>query len=124
VPGGFWSRSTKIGLLWWLWLAPSVAIGNLYGAPGIESVLLALPWCIIASWVLVYLRVRSDSVIAVAVARGTMLALTAAAHDLTFGAPTWLAPFYGFGGILGLLVVWVAFWIHDRTRANGRLTTS
>ena len=124
MPGGFWARSTKIGLLWWLWLAPSVAIGNLYGVPGIESVLLALPWCIVASWVLVYLRVRSESVVAVAVARGTMIALTAAAHDLTFGAPTWLAPFYGLGGLLGLLVVGLLFWMHDRSLAEGRLTTS
>ena len=61
--------------------------------------------------------------VAVAIARGTMLALTAAAQDLTFGAPTWLSPFYGVGGIVGLLVVWFAFWIHDRTRAKGRLTT-
>ena len=124
MSGGFWARSTKIGLLWWLWLAPSVAIGNLYGAPGLWGVALALPWCIVASWVLVYLRVRSESVVAVAIARGTMLALTAAAHDLTFGAPTWIGPFYGIGGIVGLLVVWLAFWIHDRTRAKGRLTTT
>jgi hypothetical protein len=124
VPGDFWSRSTKIGLLWWLWLAPSVAIGNLYGAPGLGSVALALPWCIVASWVLVYVRVRSESVIAVGIARGTMLALTAAAQDLTFGAPTWLGPFYGIGGIAGFAVVWLAFWIHDRTRAKGRLTAT
>jgi membrane protease YdiL (CAAX protease family) len=124
VAGGFWTRSTKIGLIWWLWLAPSVAIGNLYGAPGAASVALALPWCIVASWVLVYLRVRSESVIAVAITRGTMLALTAAAQDLTFGAPTWLGPFYGIGGIVGLSVVWLVFWIHDRTRAKGRLTTT
>jgi hypothetical protein len=52
-----------------------------------------------------------------------MLALTAAAQDLTFGAPTWLSQFYGVGGIAGLLVVCFAFWIHDRTRAKGRLTT-
>jgi hypothetical protein len=124
VSGDFWARSTKIGLLWWLWLAPSVAIGNLYGAPGLWSVALALPWCIVGSWVLVYLRVRSESVVAVAIARGTMIALTAAAHDLTFGAPTWLGPFYGIGGIAGLSAAGLAFWIHDRTRAKDRLTTS
>jgi hypothetical protein len=124
VPGGFWARSTKIGLLWWLWLAPSVAIGNLYGAPGLPSVALALPWCIIASWVLVYIRVRSESVVATAVARGTMIALTAAAYDLTFGAPTWLAPFYGLAGIGALGLIWLAFWGHDRTRAQARLTAA
>ena len=124
MPGGFWARATKIGLLWWLWLAPSVAIGNLYGAPGLASVALALPWCIVASWVLVYLRVRSGSVIAVAVTRGTMLALTHVAYDLTFGAPSWLAPFYGIGGIVGLFLIWIVFWIEDRSRATGRLTSS
>jgi hypothetical protein len=124
MPGGFWARSTKIGLLWWLWLAPSVALGNLYGAPGLTSVGLALPWCIVASWVLVYIRVRSESVVASAVSRGTMIALTAAAHDLTFGAPTWLAPFYGLAGIGALGLVWLAFFGHDRTRAEARLTTA
>jgi hypothetical protein len=121
VPGGFWARSTRIGLLWWSWLAPSIAIGNLYGAPGLRSVALALPWCVIASWVLVYVRVRSESVVAAAIARGTMIALTAAADDLTFGTPSWLAPFYGLAGIGALVLVWLAFWTHDRTRAQARL---
>jgi hypothetical protein len=122
MPGGFWSRSTKIGLLWWVWLAPSVAIGNLYGAPGLWGVALALPWCVLASWVLVYIRVRSETVVAAAITRGTLLALTAAAHDLTFGAPTWLAPFYGLTGIAALALVWLAFWAHDLTLAKPRLT--
>jgi hypothetical protein len=124
IPGGFWARATAIGILWWLWLAPSVAIGNLYGVPGVTSVALALPWCIVASWVLVYLRVRSDSVIATALARGTILALTAAALDLTFGAPSWLGPFYGLSGVAGLLAISIVFWIYDRTRDKGRLTTT
>jgi len=124
IPGGFWTRATAIGVLWWLWLAPSVAIGNLYGVPGVTSVALALPWCIVASWVLVYLRVRSESVIATALARGTILALTAAALDLTFGAPSWLGPFYGLSGVVGLLAISIGFWIYDRTRDKGRLTTT
>ena len=124
MPGGFWARSTKIGLLWWAWLAPSVALGNLYGAPGLTSVALALPWCVLASWVLVYIRVRSESVVATAIARGTIIALTAAAHDLTFGAPTWLAPFYGLAGIGALVLIWLALFQHDRTRADARLTTA
>ena len=105
-------------------MAPSIALGNLYGEPGVLGVALALPWCIIASWVLVYVRVRSESVIACAVARGTMIALTAAAHDLTFGTPTWIAPFYGVAGIGALALVWIACWVHDRRLDQGRLTTT
>lgn len=124
VAGGFYARATKIGLLWWLWLAPSIALGNFYGTPSLGGVVLALPWCIIASWVLVYVRVRSGSVIPCAIARGTTIALTAAARDLTFGTPTWVAPYYGIAGIGGLALVWTAFWIHDRTRTAGRMTTA
>ena len=67
------------------------------------------------------LRVRGTSVIAAAIARGTMLALTAPAYDLTFGAPAWLRPLYGVGGIVGLLVLVAAFWLDDRSRDKGRL---
>ena len=122
VPGGFWSRATLIGVLWWIWLAPSVALGNLYGSSSLGAVGLAFLWCIIASWVLVYLRLRSGSVVATALARGTFLALTAPALDLTFGAPWWLQPFYGVSGIVGLVAVWIGFWFHDRTRGAGRVT--
>ncbi|MEM9730308.1 MAG: CPBP family glutamic-type intramembrane protease [Myxococcota bacterium] len=124
VPGNFWVRATLIGILWWAWLAPSIALGNLYGAPGVVAVAIALPWCVVTSWVLVYLRVRTGSVIATALARGTILALSAAALDLTFGAPYWLRPFYGLAGVAGLAAIWLGFWIHDRTRETGRLTTS
>lgn len=123
LSGGFWARSTKIGVLWWLWLGPSVALGNLYGSPGLAGVALLLPWCVLASWVLVYIRVRSESVVATAIARGTMIALTAAAHDLTFGTPTWLAPFYGIAGIVALGLVWLLCWADDRRRTTGKLAT-
>jgi len=124
MPGGFWSRSTRIGLLWWLWLAPSIAIGNWYGVPGLWGIALALPWCVVASWVLVYIRVRSESVVAVGITRGTTLALTAAADDLTFGAPAWLAPFYGVSGIAAFGLVCLTCWAHDKTVAETRLTTT
>ena len=124
VPGGFWARATSIGLLWWLWLAPSVAVGNLYGVPGLQSVALALPWCILMSWILVYIRVRSGSVIATGIARGTTISLTATAQELTFGIPTWVAPFYGIAGIAALGVLWLACWGDDRRRSAGRLTTT
>ena len=53
-----------------------------------------------------------------------MIALTAAAHDLTFGTPAWLAPFYGRAGIAARAVLWLAFWGDDRRRTEGRLTVA
>lgn len=122
VPGGFWSRATVIGVLWWAWLAPSIALGRLYGVQAAWSLGIALPWHIVASWVLVYLRVRTNSVIATSLTMGTMLTLTAPARDLTLGTPAWFQPFYGVAGLCGLVIVWGMLWLHDRRRSEGRLT--
>jgi hypothetical protein len=76
------------------------------------------------SLVLVYLRVRSGSTVAVAIARGTMMALTLAAVDLTFGASELVRPFFGLSGILAGWVVLALLYVHDRYVAEERLMTT
>ena len=126
VPGNYWKRSTLIGLMWAAWMAPSVAIGNFYPNFTWQALPLFVVWCVIASLVLVYVRVRSGSIIATAIMRGTMFALTKAAADLTFGASELLTPFHGVGGVLGLLLLLAICAVHDRYYAETRLmkTTS
>ena len=121
IPGGYWKRSVLIGLFWAAWMAPSVALGSHYAAHAWQALPLFVIWCVVASLVLVYIRVRSDSVIATAIMRGTMFALTKAAADLTFGTSELLMPFYGVGGVLGLLVLLAICAVHDRYYAAARL---
>ncbi len=121
IPGGFWKRSFWIAIVWALMWAPSVGLGHLYPNHPLQGFGLVFLWCAAASPVFVYLRVRSGSVIATSIARGTMMALGGAAVDLSFTASDLARPFYGWTGILALLVILGAFWLHDRYGAHQRL---
>ena len=79
-------------------------------------------WCVIASPVLVYLRVRGNSVIPVAMFRGTLMALTLAAAEMANTTDV-LRPFFGVSGLVGLAVVLLSLLAHDRWFAEQRLAT-
>lgn len=123
VPGGYFQRSVSIGLIWAMALLPAVLGGYLYGDARLEGALLIVGYCVLMSLVLVYLRVRSGSTVATAIARGTIMALTVAAVDLAGGASGVHHPIFGVNGLCGLLVVFVALCAHDRFFAEARLMT-
>ncbi|MEM7607407.1 MAG: CPBP family glutamic-type intramembrane protease [Myxococcota bacterium] len=120
VRGGFWRRSVLIGLAEAAYFAPIALLGFHFGDP-LTGLLAMTVWAVVASPVLTYLRVRADSVFAPAIFRGAILGLTAVAADLTDAGPA-LRPFFGAGAVVGLLVVLVLFWQHDR-QASQRLMT-
>lgn len=113
IQGGFWRRSLLIGFAEAAYFAPILALGYFFDAP--EEGLIAMSlFCVAVSPFLVYLRARSRSVLPAAVFRGTLLALTAVAADLTT-APTSIRPFFGATGTAGLLVLLVGAILHDRS---------
>lgn len=121
IRGGFWRRSLLIGLAEAAFFAPAVALGlHFPDHPELGLGAMTL-FCLCVAPVLVYLRVRSGSTIAVAAMRGTLLALTVAAADFSFGAADWQRPFYGVAGSVGLLALLGSFWVHDRFYAEQRL---
>ncbi len=123
VRGGFWRRSLFIGLAEAAFFAPAVAFGlHFPDHPQLGLGAMTL-FCLSVAPVLVYIRVRSGSTIAVAAMRGTLLALTVAATDFSFGAADWQRPFYGVAGSVGMLALLASFWVHDRFYAEQRLMT-
>jgi hypothetical protein len=122
VQGGFWRRSFFIGLAEAAYLLPIAAQG--WSFPGAEwqGAFLVVSWALVASPVLVYLRVRSQSVIAVAAFRGTLWALVAVASDLGPHAGAVTRPFYGWTGIAAMLVLLALLLTHDRFIAEAKLT--
>lgn len=114
VQGSFWRRSLLIGLAEGAFLAPIAALGWSFGEPSVVNALLVIGWSIVASPALVYLRVRSRSVVAVSAFRGTMWALAAVASDLGPFAYPEARPFYGWTGAAGMLVLLGLFLLHDR----------
>ena len=114
IPGGFWARSLGIGLFEAAWMVPVVALGLHFAEHPSTGALTAAAWCLVASPVLVYLRVRGDSVLPVAAFRGVMLALALAATDLAWGAEDWQRPFYGVSGVVGMGALLLGCMLHDR----------
>ncbi len=120
VQGGFWRRSLLIGLAEAAFLAPLGAFGYQFpGTPLLGAGLLAA-WALLASPALVYLRVRSGSVIAVALFRGTLFAMTTIAADLSGAAPA-LRPFFGAAGLVALALLLLGLFVHDWRFADVRL---
>lgn len=113
IQGGFWRRSLLIGFAEAAYFAPILALGYFFDAPA-DGLIAMSVFCLAVSPFLVYLRARSRSVLPPAVFRGTLLALTAVAADLTT-APAAVRPFFGAAGTAGLLVLLLGAIVHDRS---------
>jgi len=118
VQGGFWRRSFLIGLAEGAFLAPIAGLGWSFGDPSLTGAALVVGWALVASPSMVYIRVRSQSVLAVAAFRGTLWALAAVASDLGPYADPEARPFYGWTGIAGMAVLLLLFLLHDRFVAD------
>ena len=123
VRGGFWRRSAMTGLAEAAFLAPIAYLGWSFDGPSPINALLVIAWCLVASPSLVYLRVRAQSVIAVAAFRGTLWSLAAVASDLGPFASRWVRPFYGWTGIAAMGILLLLLLAHDRFVADARLAT-
>lgn len=121
VQGNFWRRAAIIGLAEAAWLAPPAFLGFYFPENPLIGGVMAILFSFAVSPVLIYIRVRSESVVACAAFRGTVMALTAIAAELAFGAEDWLRPFHGLTGILGLVVLLGLFWVHDQKVAKQSL---
>ncbi|MFW6049794.1 MAG: CPBP family intramembrane glutamic endopeptidase [Myxococcota bacterium] len=99
IEGGFWRRSMISGLVWGAWLVPWVLAGFLFpDDPGL-GVPMAFAWAMLLSPALVLLRARSGTVWAPALMRGTLMALTLPASQLTVGGGALMKPFVGAVGL-------------------------
>lgn len=121
MPGGYFARALRIGLVHFAILAPLVALG--WGSD--EGPLVALPLLLVhtalVALVALYLRARTGSVYGVALFTATSLAVSRPAIDLTLGAPTWLRPMDGLAGVVGLAFAFGLCLAHDRFVAPQKL---
>ncbi len=107
----FWTAAAFTGVVWGAWHAPLIVQGHNYPEHPLIGVLMMTAWCVLLSPLMLYIRLRSKSAIAAAVAHGTLNGTAGVAimgvkggNDLTLG----LTGLCGFA-VLGAanLVLWV-----------------
>ncbi|NOY89649.1 MAG: CPBP family intramembrane metalloprotease [Deltaproteobacteria bacterium] len=111
---GFFQRSLIVGLLWGVYLLPDVATGFIFGDHIFTGAALILAHCLALSPILEWIRVRSGSVVACALFRGTAMALTRVGLDLVPNVDPRVPPLYGWTGLVAILLTLGALLLFDR----------
>lgn len=123
IQGGFWRRALLIGLFETAWFAPLAFLGA-SSVPGVVGLLLASAHIVLLSPALVYLRVRAGSVIPVAIARSSLIALTRVATEIAPDAAPSAHPLFGWPGLVGIALAVGLCLAHDRFIAKQTLVAA
>lgn len=110
----FLKTSLLIGVIWGLWHAPIILMGHNYPAHPIAGVFVMVAFCVALTPLIMYIRIKSKSVIAAAILHGTLNAGAGVSvvyltehNDLIGGS-------CGLAGILVLLVIDCAIFVFDK----------
>ncbi len=110
----FMKASILIGFIWGIWHAPMILMGHNYPDHPVAGVFMMTILCILLSVILLYITIKSKSVIAAAIMHGTMNAtagisimLIEGGNDLTVGMP-------GVAGFITLIIAITVLFVYDR----------
>lgn len=113
LPGSFWRRAFVSGALWGLFLVPAVTQGYLFPGIPLLGAVLIVAYALAFSPMIVWVRLRSKSIVAASLLRGMLLALTHVGYDLVHGEARWLQPLYGLTGILAAVLLTLALLLYE-----------
>jgi membrane protease YdiL (CAAX protease family) len=109
----FFKAAIIIGFIWGIWHAPMILMGWNYPQHPQIGVLMMIIFCILLSPLLLYITIKSKSVIAAAILHGSMngtyvisLMLTDGGNDLTVGLT-------GLAGFIALSIALIGLFIYD-----------
>ena len=109
----FFKAAIIIGFIWGIWHAPLILMGYNYPQHPKIGVFMMIIFCILITPLLIYITVKSKSVIAAAILHGTMngtygisLMFTDGGNDLTVGLT-------GLSGFIALTVILIFLFIYD-----------
>jgi membrane protease YdiL (CAAX protease family) len=109
----FFKAAIIIGFIWGIWHAPWILMGYNYPYHPQIGVLMMIIFCILLTPLLLYITIKSKSVIAAAIFHGTMngtyvisLMLTDGGNDLTVGLT-------GLAGFIALTIALICLFIYD-----------
>ena len=115
---GFWKSSALIGLVWGVWHAPIILQGHNYPQHPVAGVFMMIVFTLLISPIFSYIRLRAKSVIAAAIAHGTLngtaglaIMVLKGGNDLTVGVT-------GLAGFIVLFLVNIGIFMHNRYVAH------
>lgn len=102
---GFWTASLIIGFVWGVWHAPLVLHGHNYPEHPVAGAAWMVVWCMLASPIAVWLRLKGKTVLAPAVFHGTLNALAGIPLAVLGGGSDLLTGITGIAGFIALAIV-------------------
>jgi len=109
----FFKAALIIGALWGVWHAPLILMGHNYPQHPVIGVFMMIAFCILLTPIMQYLTIKSKSVIAAAVAHGTMNAVAGVSIMAVSGGNDLTAGITGLAGFIALIIFIAGIFIYD-----------
>lgn len=120
----FLKTSLIIGIIWGLWHAPLILLGHNYPEHPIAGVFMMILICILLTPIFQYIRIKSGSVITVAIMHGTFNAGSGITMFYTSGFNDLLGGSAGLAGCIVLLIVNSVIYAIDKWKTKEHIMTS
>ncbi|MDD5996493.1 MAG: CPBP family intramembrane metalloprotease [Bacteroidales bacterium] len=102
---GFWKKSLIIGIIWGFWHAPLILMEHNYPDHPIAGVFMMVLFCVAVTPIFLYLREKSGSTIAAAIAHGTLNGSAGISVIYLAGSNDLLCGTTGLVGIMILVIL-------------------
>ncbi|MBA7704208.1 hypothetical protein ES703_113009 [subsurface metagenome] len=110
---GFWISSALIGLIWGIWHAPLILQGHNYPEHPVAGIFMMIVWCMLLGPIFSYIRIKSKSVIAVAIIHGSLNATYGLSIMLIKGGNDLIIGITGGAGFVVLSIVNLCIFLFD-----------
>jgi membrane protease YdiL (CAAX protease family) len=110
-----WKASAIIGLVWGIWHAPVVLQGHNYPEHPVAGVFMMTLFCLFLAPIFSYIRLKSKSVIAAAIAHGSLNGTAGLAIIMVEGGNDLIIGVTGAAGFIVLLIVNLGIFLLDRS---------
>ncbi len=117
----FYVASIIIGLVWGFWHAPVIIQGHNYPEHPQMGIFMMAVFTMLLTPIMVYLTMKSGSVIAAAVFHGTMNASAGMAIMVIRGGNDLTVGLTGVSGFMALLIINIALFLYDRFVAKEKI---
>jgi membrane protease YdiL (CAAX protease family) len=109
----FFKAALIIGSIWGIWHAPLILMGHNYPQHPRIGVFMMIAFCILLTPIMQYLTIKSKSIIAAAIAHGTLNSVAGISIIAVSGGNDLTAGITGAAGFIALFIFVLAIFVYD-----------